>query len=331
MGIFNKIASLFVEYEEVDDEDEEEEEAPKEEKKEEVSEEKLARKVELPKNIFKAYQEKREAREREELEEEKEREQEKIVEKELPKEEPKNILEEKNSASYFDQVDFHKEPEHEEVEVPKEEPKKEEVFSRVHMFNDNDFYDDDNDYYSKEETKTENEEGDSDAYSAPTVVEQVTKETTTYTKTYYHRPPTKFTPSPIISPVYGILDKNYKKEEIITKKDSHISSSYEKADLDVARSKLLGNRLSEEKKEEKKEEKVKEKKEKKSDNIADKPAVNRITIGDADEYYKDLGLEYNVDYQDNSKDAESRVQRHEETKKDDNLFDLIDSMYKKEE
>lgn len=30
--------------------------------------------------------------------------------------------------------------------------------------------------------------------------------------------PTKFRPSPVISPVYGILDKNYKKEEVIEKK-----------------------------------------------------------------------------------------------------------------
>lgn len=30
--------------------------------------------------------------------------------------------------------------------------------------------------------------------------------------------PTKFKPSPVISPVYGILDKNYRKEEVIEKK-----------------------------------------------------------------------------------------------------------------
>ncbi len=48
----------------------------------------------------------------------------------------------------------------------------------------------------------------------------------------------KFTPSPIISPVYGILDKNYKKEDIIkvekTKKEQKI------IDVDMVRKKAFG-------------------------------------------------------------------------------------------
>jgi len=327
MSIFNKLAGLFVEYEEVDeDEDanETQEEVEKNEPEEKVQEEKLARKVELPKNIFKAYQEKREEREQEE-----QREKEREIEEEVSKEEPVNILKEKRTTSYFDDYEEKEEtPEEEEVKVEetKVEPEEEKTYSRVKMFDDKDFYDVNN--FQVENKENEESEEDSNLYSGPAIVEQVTKETTTYTKTYYHKPVSKFVPSPIISPVYGILDKNYKKEEIISKKDSHVSSSYEKADLDVARSKLLGSNKTEEKIEKKDKENVEEKEV--VDTNKSKPSVNKITIGDADEYYKDLGLEYNVDYQDNSKNAETRVQKREE-KKDDNLFDLIDSMYKKEE
>ena len=52
----------------------------------------------------------------------------------------------------------------------------------------------------------------------------------------------KFKPSPIISPVYGILDKNYKKEDVVDKKDRKITSSYasKKVDLDTVRRKAFG-------------------------------------------------------------------------------------------
>ena len=50
-----------------------------------------------------------------------------------------------------------------------------------------------------------------------------------------------FTPSPIISPIYGILDKNYKKEEIVTKKEVRLSvASTKKVDLDYVREKAYG-------------------------------------------------------------------------------------------
>jgi len=101
----------------------------------------------------------------------------------------------------------------------------------------------------------------------------------------------------------------------------------------------------------------------------DKPEVKKVTVGDAEEYFEDLGLEYNVDYKDLSKDntrvgrrykeenvehepqiiEEKKVEPVVEEKKEeplppviekkeqvedktdeDNLFDLIDSMYEKE-
>lgn len=48
-----------------------------------------------------------------------------------------------------------------------------------------------------------------------------------------------FTPSPIISPVYGVLNENYKKEDIVTKKEIKIDSS-EPLDLDSVRRKAYG-------------------------------------------------------------------------------------------
>ena len=78
------------------------------------------------------------------------------------------------------------------------------------------------------------------------------------------------------------------------------------------------------------------------------PAVEKVTIADAEEYFEDLGLEYNVDYKDSRyekatgrrsritkeevSDTVPKKKRHEEdqSKLEDNLFDLIDSMYEEE-
>ena len=72
-------------------------------------------------------------------------------------------------------------------------------------------------------------------------VESVRKPTYTYTKSYYEEKETKgFKPSPIISPIYGILDKNYKKEEVVTKKEMRITSGRTNFDLDSVRNKAFG-------------------------------------------------------------------------------------------
>lgn len=172
---------------------------------------------------------------------------------------------------------------------------------------------------------------------------------------------THFKPSPIISPIYGILDKNYKKEDVVSRKEVKITSSFakEKLNVDEIREKAFGNNT---------EELVEEPKrtsakptfevETTSNLLVDlssddsKPTVKDVTVGDAVEYFEDLGLEYNVDYLDASKKASGRrvkddyddnekpVVVHDEPKfvsvkddsldDDDNLFDLIDSMYQDE-
>ena len=163
-----------------------------------------------------------------------------------------------------------------------------------------------------------------------------------------------FRPSPIISPIYGVLDKNYKKEEIVNKKEVRLTSSYAKENLSVddVRNKAYGT--VEEKPKHVEKEEVEEKQEEDLmvdlSNKEEKPEVKEVTVGDAEEYFNDLGLEYNNDYKDVSKEKatgrrsdkdkeekikeEPEVPQVEETKDqaedDDNLFDLIDSMYDEE-
>ena len=166
-----------------------------------------------------------------------------------------------------------------------------------------------------------------------------------------------FRPSPIISPIYGVLDKNYKKEEIVNRTEVRLTSSYAKENLSVddVRNKAYGASTEEEKpKHVSKEEKVEEVEETKDEGLVDlssdedKPEVKEVTVGDAEEYFNDLGLEYNNDYKDASKEKATgrrTTKKKEEVKEDskediptveedtdkessdDNLFDLIDSMY----
>ena len=167
----------------------------------------------------------------------------------------------------------------------------------------------------------------------------------------------EFHPSPIISPIYGVLDQNYKKDDIVTKKEVRITSSYKSKNIDVdsVREKAYGNSddIFEEELTSNKSKEVEESKEKdlpneeteikEEDSLLDissdnTPSVAKVTMGDAEEYYSDLGLEYNIDYKDVSHEkatgrrTDLKKFDEEETVKDDtsiedNLFDLIDSMY----
>ena len=186
---------------------------------------------------------------------------------------------------------------------------------------------------------------------------------------------TGFKPSPIISPIYGILDKNYKKEEIVPKKEVRLTSyAKEHMSVDDVRRKAYGN-LDDDivadiegytTRVEKHEESLPEEDSLLVDLSSDdeKPSVSEITMGDAEEYFRDLGLEYNIDYKDSSKEKatgrrvtedydeqekQSPIEKNTEEKSkvsidlssvaestsasaaDDNLFDLIDSMYEEEE
>lgn len=125
-----------------------------------------------------------------------------------------------------------------------------------------------------------------------------------------------FRPSPIISPIYGILDKNYKKEDVVSKREVHLTSAYTRSrvSVDDVRNKAYGSLSDDIAKEINKPPRVHsfdvaEELEDDDDNLlvdlsADegKPSVKEVTVGDALEYFEDLGLEYNVDYVDASKE-----------------------------
>jgi len=187
-----------------------------------------------------------------------------------------------------------------------------------------------------------------------------------------------FKPSPIISPIYGILDKNYKKEDVREKKEVRITSNYTRSNVSVddIRNKAYGNKNLQEKEISDTVENTKFEVEEDDNLLVDlsdhkKPEVKELTVGDALEYFQDLGLEYNVDYVDVSKgntsqkhtkiddkekntnslenDILNENQKKMDVSKDkktievkdessqsgkvsssddnDNLFDLIDSMY----
>ena len=158
-----------------------------------------------------------------------------------------------------------------------------------------------------------------------------------------------FTPSPIISPIYGILNKNYKKEEIVTKKEVRLSQiSNKKADLDLVREKAYGDLAGDISASIEDDlidngEESKEKEDLLYDlNESESPVVKTVTVGDAEEYFNDLGLEYNVDYkveEESEPPKEVKKEPVKEVKKmnldensdDKNLFDLIDSMYEDKE
>ncbi len=236
--------------------------------------------------------------------------------------------------------------EEEEIEVEKPEEKEESTFPM--MFDDDDFLEDSKpkeeelDYKTPEVYKRE-DRGERELYQGKkelSYIESVRKPNYSYTKSYYEEKETKgFRPSPIISPVYGVLDKNYRKEEVVSKKEVKISSGRTNFDLDTVRNKAFGTDDEEISDKKTREAKMEEKEEKKIYDVNNnKPQVNRVTLADADEYYNDLGLAYNVDYSDASRNTNNtRTQKYnaKNNKKgkdvDDNLFDLIDSMYNKED
>ena len=180
--------------------------------------------------------------------------------------------------------------------------------------------------------------------------------------TYEKEDRTYFKPSPIISPIYGILDKNYRKEEIIPKREVRLTSAYsrESLDVDAVRKKAYGTLTDsiEDRNEEVEESNFTDQDLVDLSSVNETPEVKKVTIADAEEYFNDLGLEYNVDYKDGQKEKATGRRYNEEKEEDfapvvdkeefearqntdsiteddsigddDNLFDLIDSMYEKE-
>jgi len=331
MGLLNKVKNIF--FEEVEVEEDEIKE-PKEKKEKEKKEKPVAKKIELPKAESRSVEKKVE----EDIFD--------LVEEDVNKKFEEEKEREKRISMDFDDNDFKiDEKTREYVDMPTVSRREKE---RTY----------DEDPVVEEEIKEE-------AIEEEVIVEEQPKYEEVYgmNKEEVHglyegkQNKRRFTPTPVISPVYGILDKNYKKEDVVTKKEIRLSTpSNKKLDLDTVREKAYGdlsidisNSM---------EEVTKEKREEIEDTVYDlntnsSPEVEKVTIGDADEYYNELGLEYNVDYKDNSTkttkttkrrsspdkveevellEIDSNNEKNQDTEElESNLFDLVDSMYEDKE
>lgn len=151
-----------------------------------------------------------------------------------------------------------------------------------------------------------------------------------------------FAPSPIISPVYGVLDKNYHKEEIVDRAEVNktpiIAHTNTKATIDDVRNKAYGtleddlettlfgkNSILFNEKEEKKET------EDFFDDLGfglDEEEVSPLPEEPDFEKNSDMTLE---DMDNLVNNVENELDDNHEELKEDDLFDLIDSMYEKRE
>lgn len=135
----------------------------------------------------------------------------------------------------------------------------------------------------------------------------------------------KFKPSPNISPVYGYvgvsptLEKPRNNEEHL-EKHYFVQDKKPSVSLDDVRQKAFGDANEDDD--------LGLLYEMKNDDKA--PAVNKITLGDAEEYFDDLGLEYNVDYKDEAKDKELKDKITSRSTKNKELSLEIEEEIKKE-
>ncbi len=146
----------------------------------------------------------------------------------------------------------------------------------------------------------------------------------------------KFKPSPVISPVYGVLDKNYKKEDIIVIKQEEKKS----IDVEAVRKKAFGaleGDIEKLKPTPVKEKKVEEKVEKTIDELLEETAYDSIPVPDIEKenYFEDIyqneeeELVTLEDITKREKTASEKIEADETLEND--LFELIDSMYENKE
>ena len=141
-------------------------------------------------------------------------------------------------------------------------------------------------------------------YSNQNVLQREKKPTELYSKKEEPKPK-RFKPTPVISPVYGVLDKNYTKDEVKVAEDKNyeLQRASRKVDFETVRNKAFGsltddirNNLCEncELYQEVKITKAAELKlrEQKEELLSDIKAD--ISLGDAEENYFDFGVDYEI-------------------------------------
>ncbi len=160
-----------------------------------------------------------------------------------------------------------------------------------------------------------------------------------------------FKPTPIISPVYGVLDKNYHKEDIIEKTETPIYQSVDGLSVDSIRNKAYGT-LEDEledtmvqtpvvKKEETEDidlfDELEEKAKTKKDGESTKMMNQEKNIREIEEITMDLTKELDNLLLQKAKDKKTKTieKKEQEDKQEDlsenDLFNLIDSMYEEGE
>ena len=205
-----------------------------------------------------------------------------------------------------------------------------------------------------EKKKEETEKARTDKYK------DLFKENTTASS----KPDRIFKPSPVISPVYGVLDKNYTREEIIERQENITRTTNPKdMNYDAVRRKAYGtledelestlSKLSEPEIHEKVEKPVTKEEEKSIEDLLNEIEGNRnMSIGDIEEKIKDKMEEEEEDSISDdeflkefmartSKKEEETIKEEKATTKEEDvdadktlehdLFNLIDSMYEDKE
>lgn len=137
------------------------------------------------------------------------------------------------------------------------------------------------------------------------------------------KPKEKFKPSPVISPVYGLVGvspvlEKPRNEEVSSFNEMFVKEKEmkTKVTLDTVREKAFGKEIVHE-----------------DDDLVllydmkddEAPSIAKVTLGDAEEYFDDLGLEYNVDYKDNAK-----VKQTTRSTKNEGLSKEVESQIKKQ-
>lgn len=196
-------------------------------------------------------------------------------------------------------------------ELPKQEEKKEVVEKRVErpkkqiIFNDEDFLSETREINMKRQEPKLKEKP---LYGGSSVKDEKPKE--------------KFKPSPIISPVYGLVadnsGKSHENGHSNVMLDDLLKEEKKKEEVtfDTIRRKAFGDT------DEVKEEKSLLYEMKEEDDI---PSIEKVTLGDAEEYFNDLGLEYEVDYKDEAKAKLTRSTKNKE------LTEIVEEEIKGEE
>ena len=136
----------------------------------------------------------------------------------------------------------------------------------------------------------------------------------------------KFQPSPVISPVYGVLDKNYKKEDIILAKDEKKA-----VDVDDVRKKAFGTLEEDIEKKMNPPKRSTVPKEKTIDELLEASSYEEINLQDDEKLDVPMNLEQ-LDQREKKqpKPVEDKKDTENDTFEND-LFDLIDSMYENKE